>query len=135
MCECKQTCGCRPLDLKRPVQTRDGRKVRILCTDRKPIVGSLACSLNTVVGLVDMGDSGEQPHSWSPDGQFQSGRCRELDLVQAPDSVTATFRLLRSPAGDCSLVRTDLDDRLYLLLRKGWVCIGEKTITVTEGDK
>jgi hypothetical protein len=33
-----------PLDLSKPVQTRDGRKVRILCTDaggRRPVVGLL----------------------------------------------------------------------------------------------
>lgn len=64
-----------PLDLTRPVQTRDGRKVRILCTDRRgpaPIVGIVECA------------SSEATLVWQRDGS--TDRCpMASDLVNVPE--------------------------------------------------
>lgn len=55
-------------------QTRDGRKVRILCTDAK--------GRHPIVGLID----DETPDSWEKDGSFDS-ECdpgHPLDLINSP---------------------------------------------------
>jgi hypothetical protein len=68
------------LDLTKPVCTRDGRPVRILCTDRKssngmPIVGAVADTTET-----------ESLSVWMKDGSFiRSDYLHDRDLVQAPE--------------------------------------------------
>ena len=64
------------IDFSKPVQTRDGRKVRILCTD-----GPRQCF--PVVGFVD-GDS--FPHMWTSSGYWCQGNDRncERDLMNVP---------------------------------------------------
>lgn len=60
------------IDFTKPLRTRDGRKVRILCTDRKgeaPIVGL----------IVD--DSGESLWTWHRDGACDASKNNPLDLV------------------------------------------------------
>jgi len=61
------------LDFTKPVQTKDGRKVRILCTD--------APGDYPVVGLL-----GNTPYSWTIDGKYNRGLLvHDLrDLVNAP---------------------------------------------------
>ncbi len=63
----------------RKVETRDGREVRILCTDRKHEGGFC------VVGLVSDGDYGQGIYAWTKDGvwdlTFEHGR---NDLLLAP---------------------------------------------------
>ncbi len=86
------------LDLTKPVQTRDGRKVRILCTDRNG-------SKHPVVGLIDTyGDRKlEMPHTWTSDGKFNSVEVdHEADLVNVPPAkktVQVEVRLYRAQAG------------------------------------
>ena len=65
------------LDLTKPVQTRDGHPVRILCTDRKG-------SSNVVVGLVDRGDNVEVTMSWTEDGLYAVGGNSRNDLINVP---------------------------------------------------
>ena len=61
-----------PLDFSRPIQTRDGRKVRILCTDRNahyPIVGIII-------------ESPEQRvETWLPDGRRWVSGTSNGDLI------------------------------------------------------
>jgi hypothetical protein len=80
------------LDLSKPIQTRDGRRVRILCTDAEcthmgnpqPIVG--------VVGT-------HAPTSWSADGVYADGSYSNNDLINVPaqkKKVQVEVRLYRS---------------------------------------
>jgi len=62
----------------RPVQTRDGKPVRILCTDKKN-------TIYPVVGLINRG-SYEEVGAWTREGNwsyFEKEREPE-DLIQAP---------------------------------------------------
>lgn len=64
-----------PLDLSKPVQTRDGRKVRILCTDAAepwPVVGVLPRQMRP----------GDFIGRWDTEGRSQDGT---TDIVNAPD--------------------------------------------------
>jgi hypothetical protein len=66
------------LDLGEPVQTRDGRTVRILCTN--------ANALQPVIGLVKESVSDrEVARHWFLDGHFDlGGRDHPCDLVNVP---------------------------------------------------
>lgn len=67
----------KPLDFSKPVQTRDGRPVRILCTDRKH-------PHYTVIGLIEI-DGLDATLHWTEDGHYFSTRKEDcLDLFQAP---------------------------------------------------
>lgn len=66
------------LDLTKPVQTRSGLPVRILCTDRKH-------EEFKVVGLYLNSSGVEVPESWTTDGTFSFlAGGSSLDLVNAP---------------------------------------------------
>jgi hypothetical protein len=67
------------LDFSKPVQTRDGREVKILCTDAK--------NEYPISGLVTT-DNGTQIHvQWSITGQYFSGMGNHLkDLVQVVET-------------------------------------------------
>lgn len=71
----------KPLDLSKPVVTRDGRPVRILCTDAKndyyPVIG---------IALDDQGL--EVPRSWSLSGETYLREIRDTDLINAPETRT-----------------------------------------------
>ena len=61
----------------REVVTRDGRKVRILCTDRK--------GDTPIIALVyDANDGQEYGYAFYSDGKFFSDEDNELDLFFAP---------------------------------------------------
>lgn len=66
------------IDFTKPLRTRDGRKVRILCTDRK--------GWTPIVGLI-IDDSGETIETWSSDGAFKrdGSKNNPLDLVNSND--------------------------------------------------
>lgn len=70
----------KPLDLSKPVQTRDGRKARIICTDLKcpdfPIVAAfqLTGSFNEEVSS-----------TFRRDGTFLSGTQTVSDLINVPE--------------------------------------------------
>lgn len=73
----------KPLDFTKPVQTRDGRNVRILCTDgggEYPVIGY--CD-----PLEGDGDEGRIIGCWLLSGKTVSfGGDHELDLINAPPS-------------------------------------------------
>jgi hypothetical protein len=65
------------VDFTRPVTTRDGRKVRILCTDAK--------STHPVVGLVTNSDDDEGTSRWCEDGKWlRATNKSDWDLVNPP---------------------------------------------------
>ena len=75
-----------PVDFSRPVQTRDGRKVRILCTDRKGV------GAYSVIGLVSQDNDAESLTEWRIDGtggyHTASGvHFKERELVNVPEKI------------------------------------------------
>lgn len=65
------------IDLTKPVQTRDGRRVRVLCTDVKG-------ESNSVVGLVDGGNT-ETCQIWHGDGSYIPNSESSQDLINGPE--------------------------------------------------
>ena len=72
---------------ERKVVTRDGRPVRIICTDRK---GATA-----IIALVNDGLSEELGHAFYSDGKIFSDEDNELDLFFAPTKYTDYINLYR----------------------------------------
>lgn len=74
------------IDLAKPLQTRDGRPVRLICTDAKGTQGPL-------IGLIDNGVS-EYEGRWKLNGRYWiipsdpnsywDGAYRNMDLVNGP---------------------------------------------------
>lgn len=60
-------------DLSKPVQTRDGRKARVVCTDRKGIY--------PVIALIDVV---EDVRAYRSDGSALVGMISDSDLVNIP---------------------------------------------------
>ena len=64
----------KPLDFTKPITTRDGRKVRILCTDGPnkswPVVGYI-------------GNSFSESH-WQSNGWYNDNRADNSDLINPP---------------------------------------------------
>lgn len=88
MCDCQEPKAAsaaapasKPVDLTKPVQTRDGKPVRILCTDRR----HLDCH---VVALV-LVDGNELVRSFYPDGRYLGGGANDNDLVNVPPKVVS----------------------------------------------
>lgn len=73
-------------DPSKPVQTRDGRKARIICTDRRN-GGELE-----IVALVEC-DGYESVASFSSNGQYLKNHKGDYDLVNVPVR-TSTFQNL-----------------------------------------
>lgn len=69
------------LDFSRPIQTRDGRKVRILCTDKK--------GASPVVGLIERNPGEEEmTFHWQLTGLHYEGSCRRPeDLINVPERI------------------------------------------------
>jgi hypothetical protein len=71
-------------DPKKPVQTRDGRPARILCTDAK--------SSFPIIALVTMFDGSEAAHPYYAEGNSRSSSIHPFDLVNVPVKRTITVR-------------------------------------------
>jgi hypothetical protein len=86
------------LDLNKPVQTRDGRKVRVLATDRK------GAAYYPVLGLLTQADGEETVESWTLVGEFYSGDTDEADLVNVPEKIVGYLNVYgtRSQYGQTS---------------------------------
>lgn len=84
------------LDLTKPVKTRDGRKVRILCTDAECTNQDVP---QPIVGIVAGEFSG--PKAWCANGSYFGDRSiSECDLVNVPPlkkKALVTVRLYRCP--------------------------------------
>ena len=74
---------------EREVVTRDGRKVRILCTDRK--------GDTPIIALVnDANDGQEYGYAFYSDGESFSDEDNELDLFFAPEKHEGWLNIYRS---------------------------------------
>lgn len=72
----------KPFDTTKPVQTRDGRKARIICTDAK--------GKYPLVALVDT-EENEMALNYLQNGKFFSDREHNNDLVNIPETKTVEF--------------------------------------------
>lgn len=108
---------CPKLDLSKPVQTRDGQKVRILCSDRmgdRPVVG-LRCSR----------DDYEYTESWFSNGNWVRRGAHTLDLVNVPVTVKKVLYLHRQ----------DIDRNHYVSESNyGGMSIASKEVEFTIGE-
>jgi hypothetical protein len=84
------------IDFTKPVQTRDGRKVRILCTDAKSAAGA-------IVGLVISAGNQEYVEHWFSDGCFMADKTNDdRDLINVPPpktKVQVEVRLVQTSDG------------------------------------
>ncbi|RJO72890.1 MAG: hypothetical protein C4523_02650 [Myxococcales bacterium] len=102
-------------------RTRDGRRVRILCTD--------AASSEPIVGLV-LGDREESAESWHLNGLWHPhGSYPDWDLVNEPATHTVTVFLFRN--GVVTTVDVAYGDVNPRELRGH---DARKVITITEGE-
>ena len=115
------------LDLSKPVQTKGGLPVRILCTDgpslNSPVVGFVGNNVHTT--------------SWTKGGRWSSSTAKGcMDLVNVPSpppaEATREVYLWRSISltGKPSRVFTTVSPDL----RKDATLIGKQSVTVKEGD-
>lgn len=90
MCNCNTQPagnGQKAVDLTKPVQTRSGCPVRILCTDRKGGDFPVAALLMTA-------DGSESYQSYTAEGRVYTGeKSSALDLINAPPKVVSDHYL------------------------------------------
>ena len=75
----------------RKVVTRDGRPVRVLCTDKK--------SEYSVVALVSQNENTETTYNFAKDGTYLKGEENSLDLFFAPEKKVAWANLYCTKLG------------------------------------
>ena len=109
------------LDLTKPVQTRDGRKVRLLCTDgpgELPVVGFIEDNVTTT--------------QWPVGGEYYGGALRNFDLVNtpaAPRTFERWFNVYDTREITSHVDRHDADDEIPWQTRTG-----RKRVIFTEGE-
>lgn len=96
-CGCDKVCygngSCKQVfDPSKPVQTRDGRKARIICTDRASSVGRCIVALVSIPESEDGGDCYESISFHFADGKHSSGEGHDLVNVK-----TKKWRWIRAP--------------------------------------
>lgn len=93
----------RKFDPTKPVQTRDGRKARILATDIKH-------EKYPISAAVTMGNGNEVVCAFSPDGCFHYERMhRNEDLVNIPEKVKVSGFLNVYPNGVATFHRSNIE--------------------------
>lgn len=75
------------------VCTRDGRKARIICFDRRE-------EKYPIVALIADGENGEWVDTYSPEGRSYSGLTSETDLFMAPEKHEGWINIYKG--GECS---------------------------------
>lgn len=82
------------IDWTKPVQTRDGRKVRVLCTDMKQ-------RTSPVAGLITSSDGEEYQQSWGADGLL-APRCKgAADLINVPEKRVVWVNMCKDGVSGC----------------------------------
>lgn len=87
----------KPFDPTKPVQTREGCKARILCSDLKSGCYPIVAAVTTV------DDSQEVTYRYATNGVFYTGEHHGLDLVNIPEKHTVTrwVNVYRNEDGPC----------------------------------
>lgn len=109
------------IDFNKPVQTRDGRKVRILCTDgQHPIF--------PIVGFI--GDEADV-YEWTRDGAYndQSFRQEDVDIINVPERVERWLNIYPGNVGSINSSRKNADESVDSSARR----IGVIRITYEDG--
>lgn len=102
------------LDFTKPVQTHDGRKVRILCTDKLGNYDKPICGLVTN-GLI------EDVYSWSEEGKYYGNSF--LDLIQIKEKVKIMGYCYYNPILKTQRIRDyKIIDRS---INPDWIYLGE----------
>lgn len=116
-------------DPTKPVQTRDGRKARIICTDRVGI-GS------KIIALILEGH-GEEAHAYKDDGSFwYADECHDYrDLINIPPLTLREGGVYRTRDGRQAFVSCVVDDNAWGMIcgefhRSKWAVDG----SVPSGD-
>jgi len=92
------------IDWTKPVQTRDGRKVRVLCTDGPDLWYS-------VIGMVD---GRLCPETWTIDGvHFANGVTSNLDIINTPDPPVTVTGWVNVYSDRASIVYLTRDDATF----------------------
>lgn len=81
------------LDLNKPIKTRDGRDVRIICTDRKS-------KYFTIVALIT-NQYKEDYFSYTKDGEFYYGEENSRDLVNVKEKKTGWVNIYKLDNKQC----------------------------------
>lgn len=74
------------------VVTRDGRNVRIICTDARREY--------PIIALLEEGDDTDSIESYMPDGTYLQDKTHNLDLFFAPEKKEGFVNLYRTADGD-----------------------------------
>lgn len=83
------------LDLNKPVQTRDGRKARIVCTDKKGRYRIIACIEHPNLSGV------EDCYTYTLEGICNESRGKiDIDLINAPEKYVMYINISTSEIGD-----------------------------------
>lgn len=76
-------------DPKKPVTTRDGRKARIIATDRKSWDNDFP-----MIALVEDDDT-ENMQTYTSDGKYLMGEPSDEDLINVPESIVRYVNVYR----------------------------------------
>lgn len=105
----------------REVVTRDGRKVRMLCTDRK--------DAKPIIALVNGGFCAEPCYAFFPDGKVSSDEDNALDLFFAPTKYEGWVNIYCAHSMSCGLIyqseekaKQEIDNRM------GGIVMNEKCL-------
>lgn len=77
------------IDLTKPVQTKDGKPARIICTDLKD-------GAYTLMVLIDFGDR-EVPRTYTSKGEYFANKPSEDDLVNVPEEKVTYLNVYDAP--------------------------------------
>lgn len=111
-------------DPTKPVQTRDGRKARIICTDRK---GEMP-----IVALITSEDGTETISDFKLNGSYWCG-LKESDLINIPQRIISTIYIAVWRDGEINMFRTK-ENAEKCQGNKHLFAIKEITLDATEGE-
>ena len=80
----------------RKVVTRDGKSVRIICTDKRDLNFPIVALIETIPG------GEEVTHSYTKDGKYYTACSDILDLFFAPEKHTGWVNLYKWANKDCA---------------------------------
>ena len=122
----------KPFDLQaakagKPVCTRDGRKARIVCFDRKFLYeGQDYC----IVALINEGCYNETVYSYTNDGLYTPGKINNNDLMMLPEKKEGWVNVYR----DCDGANITKDDNIYSSKEKNKKIIKKGSISKNDAS-
>lgn len=99
------------------VQTRDGRKARIICTDRRSVL--------PIVALIQEPDGTDSVYCYRVDGLSREGEGRPVDLVNVPEKRVLWINCYHNsfPTTHATMENADRKATLGSLRRTERLCI------------